>query len=110
MLVTLLLILQNLLFTLTIARDGTIATLRYPKSVGVTWLEVCVEADGHGDVDIDRNEDAHPWYKSSCWPPRFATEDYELPAQTYHVRARLLIDNKGERRTLNTPIVRVRPE
>ena len=93
---------QAITFSLTLSQYRSIATLRYPQDKSVTWLEVCVETEGE---DIR----GFAWYTYSCWTPRFSVEDYSLKPDTTTIRAHLRLDEDGQRETLHTPVLRVRP-
>lgn len=98
-------IIQALTFSVTVGRYGQHATLRYPVADKVSWIEVCVLAEGH---DISR-PDSDDWQRNSCWVPRFKVEELRLDPETVTIRASLHISEDGRRSWLHTPTVNVRP-
>lgn len=106
MVMSLLLVVQAITFSLTVNRFGTNITLRYPVAEKVDLIEVCVEAEG---IDEQHPSSAH-WYQNECWAPRFNVEQFTLRAGTVHVRAHLTLSESSHREKLSTPVWQVRPE
>ena len=64
-----------------------------------------------GMVDDKQNPGEYlPWWKMSCWVPRFRLEDFKLDSSTYQVWA-VLTTEKGDKPTeWVTPHIQVKPE
>ena len=105
MLVLLLELIQALTFSVTVGRYGQHATLRYPVADKVSWVEVCVEAEGY----YENRPGAEGWNSMSCWVPRFKVEELRLDPGTVTIAAHLNISEDGYRSWLHTPVINVRP-
>lgn len=95
-------------FVITLSQDRQRVTFRYPVNEGVTWVEACLEAEGHGDAD--KGESAEPWYHSECWPPHHNHEQKKLRPGTVHIRGHLRYHQDNQYHDLHTPVYQVRPE